>query len=278
MLTKSCTAALYAAANVLPAFVPSAPVLTFPGTHTALNPDDPRFVECGDDGWPLKPVSIGVDLWGRDFLNVKDCRILDAAHNFLSPRHRLFLCELDRAVCYSFGPQKELSAPLGGAAVFGSSFLAAKASRMLSAGAENRGPVSDSDPTLRLRAQKGLMPEPIAAFLLGQLECLQSRQRVRKDVLRYYSKTLNLRVKLYTTPNEASGHLCVVRVPACAEARIRLALRDARIETSKHYRVSENFLLTYPATKGLISLPCHHAMEPRDVEEVVSIIQAEMEK
>lgn len=257
IVTKSCTAALAVASRLFEC--DSAPSLTYPGTYSGF-PREPILEPCVDDGWPARQCDVGVDLWGRKFPYL--CKVLDAAHNFASVGHRTRLLRGTEAICYSFGPTKELSAPLGGALVLADAAEAGKARDLLNNCHRDRGASRPMG-----RSEKQLMPEPIAAWLRESIHPARRRSRTqaRQDVLGAYEERLS--GWLMTRPGEASGHLAVLRMDDEAQRdAVRVGLTRAGIEWSQHYRTDD------PVSKRIITLPCHHLVPPYRAKEIANVV------
>jgi dTDP-4-amino-4,6-dideoxygalactose transaminase len=118
----------------------------------------------------------------RNWLRLYDTVILDAAHNILNPFYKPGLSA--HAVCYSFGPLKQITTGRGGAVV--GPFVAADRRRVeayIHSGTVNHCGVYKRGRNLR-------MTEPAAALGLAQLRRLPEMQRTRKDILQMYESHL----------------------------------------------------------------------------------------
>lgn len=284
IVTDTCTNALAAAGRVciqgprdvietLEKGVKVCP-LTYSGTYSwAMH--NHRWVDCDDDGWPVGSVDVGVDLWGRAFMapGVSTPAILDAAHRFEPQRHGFWLTDKGSehlmAVCYSFGPMKEVPGVRGGAVLFRNVEFAAAARGFLNNGISNGVP---SGP-----GRKGLIANAEAAFLMKQMKKRTEWYRLRQQVLTGYSlyfPQASPVATLMTRPGEASGHLCVLKFGSQGlRDLVRDRLRNCSVETSVHYPVPED------APEGckklaarILSIPCHPGMRRYDVHKVASRI------
>jgi dTDP-4-amino-4,6-dideoxygalactose transaminase len=103
------------------------------------------------------------------------------------------------------------------------------------------------------------MPEPVAAFILEQIRRRRGWTAYRQHVLDLYAEYLDdAPLKIMTTPDNASGHLMVVRFDTKEQAgAARAALNAVGIETSVHFPVSPTYRRAHALTERLVSLPCH---------------------
>jgi dTDP-4-amino-4,6-dideoxygalactose transaminase len=239
--------------------------LTYPGTYSwAITLGfEMEWVDCDEEGWPVSDVDVGVDLWGRAF--PRWCVVLDAAHRVLDGRHAAGLCNDDyHAVAYSFGPQKEHSAPNGGALVcraFAAPAVRAAAEAWVGCG--QSAPLGGG-----IRAT---LDDPTCDAVLAQMRAHKRKAVRRQKILQEYEKWFE--ASLMTRPVEASGHLCVVKLPTeghVLAARARLA--RLRIEHSLHYPIPAEVQEQCPnatrLTRQLITLPCHLKMSLHDVRVI----------
>ena len=234
--TDTCTRALACAGTLLRGTTISTWAATFPSAYTWAH--KVLFARFG-----YLPVDISNDLWG---IRRPTGLIVDGAHRFRPDEVPSRFAEGARAVCWSFGCQKELPGVWGGAIVL-------------------REPQPDAREWLRVR--KGLMANADAAWLLGQLPATLTWRAARQRVLGWYAEHLQgTLTQLRTLPGQASGHLAVVLFPSVAKrARAMRALERGGIESSIHYpgKREEGVCGT------VLSLPCHPEMSEADVERVV---------
>jgi dTDP-4-amino-4,6-dideoxygalactose transaminase len=257
--TDSCTAALAAAfwwrsAWSFPGIVfPGAPKLAMLIQAQACSDDGVVFRDVDPLGWPEFAADYSCDLWGRrsPFLG----RVHDAAHRFAAPEHPELLHN-GRMVCYSFGPQKEISCAGGGALLFRgmeNKEIRHKLMAFLNYGyhPEKRGLIVDSPVAMR-----GLMQQDRAAYLRVEIKRQPTQRARRQKVLETYYNFLG--DLLLTKPGECSGHLAVVKLnPEWVEnCRRRMG---ARYEFSLHYPVhpSYNCPKAEELSKCLLTIPCH---------------------
>ncbi len=267
LATNSCTTALGVAFTFLEKHFPikdGMPVcrvcpLTYPATYCwAINFGwDIEWVDCDENGWPLRTVDVGVDLWGRALR--QPALILDAAHRVFDPDHAVRLRDgTSRAVCYSFGPTKEVPCLEGGALI--APFLAdcrPQAEALIQSGQGNP----------RGGGWKGYLSAPSAAALSKQVGNYVSMRERRQNVLREYQDWFG--DALLTKPGEASGHLAVVRLPTPGHVlAAKNRMRKLGIEHSLHFPIPEA-IATCPRAKdlvaSLVSLPCNVEMRRHDV-------------
>lgn len=258
ILTNSCTSALAAAHQ----FSPNThrfPLLTYSATfaHPQMLGRPVELVDVDEDGWALKSPTTQVDLWGRAAPGPPPA-VLDAAHRFAAPEHSAHIAN-GTAVCYSFGPMKEVAAPEGGALVWkrlGEPEFREQVVAFLNYGQSDRVPTMSG-------GINGYMNEVTAATLLAQEPRHEALQRMRQDVLAVYENFLG--DYLVTKPGEASGHLAVVRLPDAGWAKLAKArLQNMSVQWGLHYPIGEEFAEThaYDLSQRIISLPCHHMMLP----------------
>lgn len=233
--------------------------LTWPGTYAWC--DSVQFCDLNDPA-----ADISVDLWGID---APHAPIVDAAHNFLSARHVKAIRENTvAAVCYSFGPQKEVCSPAGGAVVFGTTDLAVEAREALAYGTRGRTHIG--------WGINGLMTEPTAAMVAEHLSLHNQWKARRQRVLEEYEHHLG--GMLITKPGVASGHLCVIdcQTPEIRELYIRSLNKSPSVPYGRHYPVSQEQRAKCPKAAELsdrvISLPCHRSMVAYDVRRVCARI------
>jgi len=249
--------------------------LTYAGTYSWAE-HAKKWVDCDEEGWPLGRVDVAVELWGRSVPHLWGgpsfgvAPIVDAAHRF-RPEEVLAHFEAgSKAVCWSFGPMKELPGVRGGAAVFASAVSAKRARDFLNNGIVEGCPRGAP-------GRKGLMMNIDAVFLESQLRDAPRWQQLRQRVLEFYDRyfpTGSRVATLMTRPGVASGHLCVLRFPN-KERRdfVRHWLRNPAIDTSVHYPVPDD---APPGAKELsgriLSLPCHPRMRFCDVRRICNFI------
>ncbi len=267
--TNSCTSAL-----AMRPFWGTAPLMTYAATNCNSLADsrgcEDRYVDCDDDGWPEEHVDVGVDLWGREYPRATGCRgvpaVLDAAHRFCAPEHKLYL-EAGSVVCFSTGPMKELPGFEGG-------FYCKKMSSGEREDAQaffNYGQ-KDRTPT-GLGGINGYMNEVCAAFLLQQLREFDAMREHRLSILDTYRNYLG--AWMMTTPENSLGHLAVIRLPdegTCK--RVKTTLRHSHIETGVHYPIAEEHKETnaYRLSKRILSIPCHTRIQPKQAARIAQRI------
>lgn len=275
MLTNSCTSALAAAYNFCGRIAHSAPILTYSATTAPARAlgHDVEEVDVDDEGWPesVRPTT-AVDLWGRAYPVGEDDppRVLDAAHRYAGLEHA-GLAKQGTFICYSFGPQKEVATPQGGALIWkGMENPEARASveAFLMYGQRGRVPT-------RRGGICGYMPETTSALLVPQIAGAHRTRmyKYRQQVLETYENFLG--DLLLTKPRFASGHVAVVRMPDEGTAKsVRWKFDTLRIEHGHHYPVAPWHADTNAAalSKRIISLPCHHAMSPHDAARVAKVV------
>lgn len=263
--TKSCTAAIRAAVACLQdrgAFEKGdfgciAPELTYPGTYSFISEHPDNGVGDVDmEGRAIEQPFVNVELWGRP--DSQTCYVLDAAHNVLRPRHgSLLRRDIVAAVCYSFGPTKEINAPCGGAVVVNEKAdeFACELRRYLNNSHQDRGPSSLDEWSGGI---KGLMPDPIAAMVREHMrsEIHNKRKIKRHSVLGAYDAVLG--DKLLTKPKACSGHLAVVRFDTEEERdEARARLDEEKVEWSHHYRVEGYNAGAAELSSRVLTIPCH---------------------
>lgn len=268
--TMSCTHALEAAKYV---FFPEGGFrvspLTWPATYMVpAGIDPPTFVDVDPtSGWPLEPVDIAVDLWGRPSTSLP-CTILDSAHRFLAPEHADILHQgLAKAVTYSFAPQKELPCFVGGALCFSpqvDDLLLHEARMYLNCGTLDREPVL-------INGTKGLMPDIAAAMIWENLRRHRyvGQRKKREDLLREYEKLLGPSMLTQPGYHNSSGHLCVLNFPE--RDLVTSTLTSRSIEWSIHYPIAlpEGVCCNAKAlADSLLTVPLHVGMSPQDVRRV----------
>lgn len=263
LLTNSCTAALSVAGRFLLGEKPTFPAITWPATWCWAK--EPYLVDVDLLGWPRAPVDIAVALWGR--LPPVLGPILDAAHAFGMGIETLRAGKL-QAVCYSFGPTKEVPAVRGGCVV--SPHIAPHWRNHIRVGTAGRYSTDR-------HGTNHEMAEPLAALLTQQLRYRQVWQARRRQLLSLYQEALPCPL---LTPPESSGHLCVVMAPD-EETREawRARLHAAGIETGIHYHLPLWIRpIDYPGastlTRQILTLPLHLQMSPSDVDRVVGCLKA----
>lgn len=276
--TDTCTNALAAAGHVLfgrgPVFVHVCP-LTYAGTYSWVTPDDREgeggvsWVDCHENGLPVGPVDVSVELWGLS--DVAGAPIVDAAHRFRPEEVQRHFRAGTKAVCWSFGPMKEVPGVRGGAVVFKDEAAVGHARAFLNNGIVKGCPRGAP-------GRKGLMPNADAAFLETQLRAAPKWGERRQAVLSWYDRFFPAGpgpvATLMTRPGAASGHLCVLRF-ANRERRdaVRHDLERTSIDTSIHYPVPD---YAPEGTKALsdriLSVPCHPEMRFHDVNRISNLI------
>lgn len=255
--TASCTAALHCAGRLLLGSAVVAPLLTYSATWSwaLVEGRDLALIDPDEEGWPIEPVDIGVDLWGREFGG--ECKILDAAHRFTPKEHGQMLQEGQcLAVCYSFGPLKEVPWLRGGAVV--SPSVTEEWWEFLNVG--NRRDKTPAGPGI-----KGLIQDPEAAAVVAQLRTLRKRYAARQRVLEVYAEYFG--DALLTKPGEASGHLAVLRFESEGHCLlVKGALDRLGVEWSVHYPVDHEL------ARRIISVPCHDRLTRAGAHKVARLI------
>jgi dTDP-4-amino-4,6-dideoxygalactose transaminase len=268
LLTNSCTAALWVAGRHLIGRKVSVPILTWPSTWTWC-PEGPTLCDVDFDGRPCGPVEVGVALWGRQFPG--QAYILDAAHRFGDGANEV-RSGGRYAICYSFGPQKEIPCVRGGCIV--SQLITDKMRDYCRSGTHDRYSVQPGGQNLE-------MAEPFAALLSAQLKHHAEWYQRRQELLKAYDLSLQsvgLGAALLTQPGQASGHLCVVRAPTEDVRELwRVRLGNAGVETSVHYCLPLwvrpcDFPGAWELSKTVLTLPCHLNMSAEDAHKVVQIL------
>lgn len=247
--------------------------LTWPGTYSyALG----HCVEV-DDGngarsLPLKyfewrdlgeETSLHVELYGVDTPAGWNPHTIDAAHNFLGADHGRRVA-LGQHIVYSFGPQKQLPSPCGGALVTTNRQLAAAVRRYLDYGVEGRICVA--------RGAAGLMPDFTAELLLAQFKAYNGWQSLRQERLEWYESELG--GLLLTKPGVASGHLAIMDCgdPETREMVRKNFNRGPQVAWSHHYPLNEEQRAACPKAAALsdriITLPLHTELRRSDVRAV----------
>lgn len=260
--TLNCTTALKAAARLTP--VRACPVMTFAATWNATTETGASLLDVDEDGWPSDAADVGVELWGRPYPH--PCKILDAAHYAPCERHGVWLregrCEW---ICYSFGPLKEVAAPVGGALV---GPRAADALDYLHGGAR----LGDNSPTVLPGAVNGLLPTPLSHFVVAQMGHLAAWRAKRRAILRQYRAAFG--ETLAVDPETASGHLAVLRFRSVHTANtVKAALTAAGIEWRVHYRVPVDLPRAVDLSLRIVSIPCHLYLSTKSVERIIRRVQ-----
>lgn len=281
--TDTCTNALAAAGHVIFGEKPGTMLrvcpLTYAGTYSWFGPyslQSPTWVDCNEEGHPLAKVDVAVELWGRPVPHLWGgpsfgaAPIVDAAHRFRPGEVLAHFAAGSQAVCWSFGPQKELPGVRGGALVLACKDAAGTARAFLNNGIVEGCPRGAP-------GRKGLMANIDAVFLESQLRDAPRWQRRRQRVLEFYERYFPPGSKvatLMTRPGVASGHLCVLKFPN-KERRdfARRGLSDPAIDTSIHYPVPDDAPAGCKALSDqILSVPCHPRIEFCDVRRVCNFI------
>jgi dTDP-4-amino-4,6-dideoxygalactose transaminase len=287
--TSSCTAALAAATRFLlhnrlasnrQSYLPvKICPLTYASTWAFVK--NVEWVDCSpyEDGWPENPVDIGVELWGRPWPieMLGRVTILDAAHRALDPRHGQMLAdEQARAVCYSFGPQKEVSCIMGGALVLPCSQANRTSISQIRAWLNDGAVPNERAPAIfttgePLGGYRGRLPSPLAAWISAQINRQRYMKKHRQNVLKWYQEYLGK--GMLTREGEASGHIAVYKAGSPGEAlAIQRSLTKAGCEHSRHYTIPEALKdqcpNAYALSRKIITLPCHYQMQYSDVRRV----------
>lgn len=270
LATSSCTTALAVAGEFLLGgnCEQNSPVrvcpLTYAATYLWAGPDNQEWVDCDEEGWPVAPVDVAVELWGRQ--TGAACTILDAAHRLLDPWHAEFLEQGGGAVCYSFNCQKEAPCLHGGAVV--SPHVTEEWRAFLRCGVVGRTPVLST-------GVKGYLNDPLADWIWEGVKRQPRAYARRQKVLQTYADYLG--AWLMTKPGEASGHLAVLRLADPGHRRaVQSALDKHRVEHSIHYPIPEWCHDSCPGAVALadriVSIPCHDQMHTRDAVRVARIV------
>lgn len=272
LMTNSCTSALTAAYYFNPNIRVSVPLMTYSATAAParLLGREVHSVDVDDAGWSVEDTTVAVDLWGRAAPTGLQTRILDAAHRFAGEEHAA-LADRGVAICYSFGPQKEVSCPQGGALVW-SAMEDAETREQVEAFINygQRGRVATGRGGIC-----GWMPEP-TAVLLGAHMAKQQRQKdysIRQSLLETYDSFLG--TLLLTKPGEASGHVAVVLLPDEGSAKaVRATFKRLQIECGHHYPIGTRYAGTnaYALSRRILTLPCHTHMVPKDAAKIARTV------
>lgn len=271
--TASATAALDAALIALGGRQWRVCPLTYKATWVAAlnHGDEVAFIDCDRDGWPVAPVDIGVELWGRRWpaerLGLP--LVLDCAHRAPTRDQAEHLERGTQMLVYSFNVQKEISCLHGGALVLADAALAPAIRKYLRCGTENRV----GDPTSL--GIKGYLQDPLAAVIAAKVRRLDRVREYRQKILRVYQEYLGAWL---VTPPDSSGALAVLRFATKHEReRVRLYLHRHHVETSIHYQVTREFS-TCPGAQELsqriLTIPCHTGLREVDAQRVARMIVA----
>lgn len=271
--TRSCTAAIHAAARHVENFSfreLSAPCLTYPGTYRWR--PHVRLLDTDDDGWPIERPGVSVDLWGRPA--PKPGVVHDAAHRFLAPEHPHLLRAAGysdgpktRFICYSFAPQKEVPCFMGGALVCRCEGDAQVIRKCMRNHHRELGP--------HLWGTRDLMPEPVAAMVLAQMETFEKAKCARRALLHHYTVSLEGENGLsnMTLGCLSSGHLCVVRFPSRQQrVNAQAALDVYGIEHGLHYQVPKECRNAFALTQKILTLPLHTHLDSAAVSRICRVV------
>lgn len=265
--TASCTDALAAAGHVLlndRAHDLQVCPLTYAGTYS-WNTQLRTWVNCDEDGWPVAPVDVGVELWGRPWPRSARPPIMDCAHRFRPEEVQVHFAEGAQAVCWSFGPQKELPGVRGGACVFAETSFTITARAFLNNGIGEAGPTGAP-------GRKGLMANADAVFLGRQMDRFLEWREERQEVLACYERFFpsGAAETLMTLPGHASGHLCVLRFSSVGQRETAATgLSQLAIEHSRHYPVpSDAPQGCQDLSQRILTVPCHPQMRFHDVRRI----------
>ncbi len=283
LATNSCTAALSIACECLDQGRGiEAPALTWPATYAHARE---RVLVDASQGDPPAPqwsevpgrVRVAVALWGRRApLPPRDRGpiIVDAAHAFGAHLDDLRERRVD-AVCYSFGPLKEVPCSRGGALV--SPHCADAMWRAaVDSGTRGRHAIYGWGGNYE-------MGEPECVLGLKQLAHPAAWAAQRRGVLRAYAANWSERGAAYngrllTLPDEASGHLCVA-LANTAQVRLQWmsALLASRIQCGIHYELplwlpATQFPVAWEWSQRILSLPLHLGVTEEDVARVVALL------
>lgn len=274
LATSSCTAALTVAGEFLTRELPEVRVcpLTYASTwQWALNAGPVRWVDCDEEGWPVGPVDVAVELWGRGAaiagVNTGQVAVLDAAHRLLDSNHTAYLRDgWVAAVCYSFNCQKEAPCLHGGAVV--SPHVTDDWRAFIHCGTVDRRPVLEN-------GIKGYLNDPLAEWIWHAVKRRSRAHARRQKVLSVYQEFLGS--WLMTRPGEASGHLAVVRLADPGHRKlVQTALNKHRVEHSVHYPIPEWCHEECPGAVALseriVSIPCHDEMTERDAARAARVV------
>ena len=265
MVTSSCTAALATCYHfLLKGGRLQAPVMTWPGTYCTV-PDVEWY-----DYEPLdnKRPAVIVDLYGTGrFPYTGRPLIIDAAHNFSGFRAGDVYKGHAAAVCYSFGPTKQLTTIRGGAVV--SPMVNQNWRNFIHYGAEGR---VSKEPA----GHNYTMPDFNACIGLEQLKRFNDMQKRRVEILDAYKKALRLRVDPESF--NGSGHIASLLVRwAGQRQRVVEALKESCIQTSHHYPLPQWFWGYYERSRDLasrqVTLPLHLDLTDEDVTMICDIVK-----
>lgn len=284
--TNSCTAALTIACRMLDTKGAGveAPVLTWPATYAHSGPAalvDVAPTEHGEPTpeWPRSAgrVRIPVALWGIEaVLPPRDGGpiVVDAAHALGAHIEDLREGRVD-AVCYSFGPLKEVPCSRGGALV--SPFC----------GDAKWRAASDSG----THGRHGLFPwggnyqmgEPECVLGVYQLAYAAEWREYRQKLLRWYGTYwsecgLGSTGCLLTEPGEASGHLCVALANSHTQRELwRARLLASDIQCGVHYELplwapAVQWPSAWDWSQRILSLPCHLGIGEQQLRLICSTL------
>jgi len=259
--TASCSHALAAARHFMHLNKPRVCPLTWPATYGY----EGTWVDFENYCRSLPAVDIAVDLWGEPAWTAKPPIILDAAHRFLAPEHAEIIHGKTNFITYSFAPQKEISALMGGALVMRKPEWRDGLLTYLNGGIYNRYAAGPGVP-------KGLMPSPIARMVRAKMHEHPVRYAARQLALQKYHELLDDR--LLTTPGYASGHLAVVLARTGAEREEwRGNLDKHGFQHGWHYPMTQAQKEAAPIASDLsdrvLTLPLHCHLTAQDAVEVL---------
>jgi len=282
LVTGSCTAALYVAASIsirVSHGLIRVPVNTYPATYAGLLLEKLPVQFYDNAHGSIDDVEVAVELYGQPHRVGLRPQVLDAAHNVFGENHYQHIRE-GAAVCYSFGPQKEICSPGGGAIV--SHLLAGDAVRNFAISLLHSGQAAGKRcASPHMVGVKGYMQAPSAAMILAQRDTWRESKDYRKELLVRYSEQLPAGytkhdARLITHRSNSSGHLCVVEFKSLADTKkVQNALTRKGIEWSRHYDLTpfrDSFPRAHNIMQRRITLPCHWYVRPQTVEEICTLI------
>lgn len=270
LLTNSCTTAIGLVARHLGGLW-HVPVLTWPGSYCAI--PNYRLVDTHHDGHLLRrriqpEQQVYVNLWGRTKLDWPR-EINDSAH-CLFPKNLRRGLEYDlgperisTAVCFSFGPTKEITTLRGGAIVWD---RAEELRDHIGSGARGRVPTEKW-------GVNGTITEIGAKLGLEQLSRVSSSALSRRSVLKFYEEQLkDSYVELITREDTHSGHLAVVSFEhKTARDTARRILDESGIPWGHHYPLPpyggteyEEWRYARRLSQRVLTLPCHTKLTSED--------------
>lgn len=258
MVTNSCTAALHTCYHFLVGdkFL-QAPVLTWPGTYCT------HHKVCFYDERPqVGAPNVVVDLYGSGEVPIIGSTvIIDAAHNCLSKDliQKYLLTGKAAAICFSFGPTKQLTTIRGGAVI--SPHVSGQWRSFIHYGAHGRQP-------FMRQGGNYTMPDYNACIGINQLKRFDAMQERRQALLIRYDA---LPVKKYPS----TGHICSVEAPEPKRDYLRRVLAQAGVQTSHHYAIEDwaDMPRSSERSKKQITLPLHLKLKNKDVDMICDLVE-----